>query len=57
MLHRCRGVVVSEVSVATTATTTDDYLDDKVPLPPAIPDRPVRTLAIQGSPRVRGACG
>ena len=45
------------VSVATTAATTADYPDHKVTLPPAATGRPVRTQAIQGSPRVRGAWG
>ena len=45
------------VSVATAAATTADYPDDKVTLPPATTGRPVRTQAIQGSPRVRGAWG
>ena len=43
------------VSVAATDTTTADYPDDKVTLPPATTGRPVRTQAIQGSPRVHGA--
>ena len=50
-------VVGGVVSVATTAATTADYPDDKVTLPPATTGRPVRTQAIQGSPRVRGAWG
>ena len=49
------GGVLSHLSLAT--STTADYPDNKVTLPPATTGRPVRTQAIQGSPRKRGAWG
>ena len=40
------------VSVATTAATTADYPDDKVPLTPDTTGRPMRDQATQCCPRV-----
>ena len=48
VLHR-KSVVVS---VATTAATTADYPDDKVPLTPDTTGRPMRDQATQCCPRV-----
>ena len=44
-------------SEVTTATTTNDCPDDKVPLPQATTRGPMRTQATQGKPRVCGAWG
>ena len=57
MLVFLSSLVVVSVATTGTAATTANYPDDKVTLPPATTGRPVRTQAIQGSPRVRGAWG
>ena len=44
------------VSVAAANTTTTDYRDDKVPLPPATTGHPVRDQATQGCPSDQGVC-
>ena len=42
--------------MAAANTTTTDYRDDKVPLPPATTGHPVREQATQGCPRVSAGC-